>query len=393
MMTNVGASAELSGEFREGNVRLILPGAASLRARVFYNPKMSLNRDLAVLFARSHFRSLKPLRVCDPMTASGVRAARYVLECPNVGSVIAADNQPEAVEFAINSIRLNGLDERVSVIESDANLLLLNYMKNRFDLVDLDPFGSPAPFFESALRATLDGGLLAATATDMAPLTGARTRACIRKYGVSPIRTEFEKEMAVRILTANLAICAGKLELGINIVFSHASDHYARIYASVTRSKAASNHTARSIGFLEYCPKCLKRTGRKSIDLIQRECENCRARTKVAGPIWLGELWNEQTVLNMIERTPMLSSSRLSEIQAILRSIWDEQRAPAFHYRVDSLSKVLGVKPPALKKILSALRDSGFEASRTHFHPNGFRTNANERTLASIVKALSSNEG
>lgn len=159
----------------EGKVTVVLPAKRlTRRTGVFYNQRMDLNRDLAILFASSHFPTWMRIRVCDPMTGSGVRAARYVLESSNVASVLAADKDPDTVEAARRTIQLNGVDAKVSVLERDANLLLTEHSENRFDLVDLDPFGSPAPFFESALRATNDGGVVAATATDMGPLTGAR---------------------------------------------------------------------------------------------------------------------------------------------------------------------------------------------------------------------------
>lgn len=388
MTNSKGASQMTTGEYIEGKARLVLPIEEGGRSGVFYNPKMSLNRDFAVLFASSHFPSSRHLRVCDPMTATGVRAVRYVLECPNVNSVIAADNQYETVEAARSTIQLNGLADKITVLESDANLLLLNYLSERFHLVDLDPFGSPAPFFECSLRATLDGGVIAATATDMGPLTGARPRACSRKYGITPVRTEFEKEIAIRILSANLAISAGRLELGIEIVFSHASDHYARIYAAVRKGRALANFSARSLGFLEYCPECLMRSAQSSLDAVRNECENCGMKTRVGGPIWLGQLWDKRTVQNMIERTPILRSSRLSEVQNILTSISDEQEAPSFYYRTDAISRKLSLKPPGVKQVLAALRESNYQASKTHFHPNGFRTNAPSSEVATILKEL-----
>lgn len=389
-MTNrkVEPSHITTREYAEGKIRFILPIDASGRSGVFYNPKMSFNRDFAILFASSHFLSSRHLRVCDPMTATGVRAARYVLECPNVTSVVAADNQSETVAVASSTIRLNGLAEKITVVESDANLILLNHLKERFDLVDLDPFGSPAPYFECALRATLDGGVVAATATDMGPLTGARARACSRKYGITPIRTEFEKEVAIRILSANLAISAGRLELGIEVVFSHASDHYARIYAAVRKGRALANLSARSLGFLEYCPECLMRVARSSLDTIRNECENCGAKTKVGGPIWLGHLWSPHTVQTMVERTPFLRSSRLSEIQNILTLIDGEQKESPFYYRTDAFSSKLSLRPPAVKRVLASLHEAGFRVSRTHFHANGFRTNATCREIVSILKSL-----
>ena len=41
-----------------------------------------------------------------------------------------------------------------------------------YDVVDLDPYGTPAPLLDSALQCVADGGLLCCTATDMANLCG-----------------------------------------------------------------------------------------------------------------------------------------------------------------------------------------------------------------------------
>ena len=40
-------------------------------------------------------------------------------------------------------------------------------MKNKFDCVDIDPYGSPSPFIDAAVQCVSDGGLLMITATDM----------------------------------------------------------------------------------------------------------------------------------------------------------------------------------------------------------------------------------
>lgn len=44
-----------------------------------------------------------------------------------------------------------------------------------YEVVDLDPYGSPSQFLDSAVQAVADGGLLCVTATDMA---GAGTHGC-----------------------------------------------------------------------------------------------------------------------------------------------------------------------------------------------------------------------
>jgi len=377
-------------EWIEGRARLAIPTSTGGTSKVFYNRMMNLNRDIAVLFASSHFPPSRQLRVCDPMTASGVRAVRYAQETPNVLTVVAADNEPETVQVARTNITRNRLEERVTAVESDANLLLLNHANQRFDLVDLDPFGSPAPFFENALRATLDGGVIAATATDMGPLTGARAAACIRKYGAWPMRSEFGKETAVRILAACLERIAGRLELGIKIAFAHASDHYARIYAQVNKGRRSANLSSNYLGFLEYCPRCLRRDARTSPESIRTTCEDCESKTRIGGPVWMAPIWNGNTVRAMIARTPTLQSPRLSELQTTLTRILEEKQSPAFHYTTDAFSSILSVKPPALRQVLDALTRAGFLATRTHFTPNGFCTNAPCKEIASTLRVLAS---
>jgi tRNA (guanine26-N2/guanine27-N2)-dimethyltransferase len=51
-------------------------------------------------------------------------------------------------------------------------LLLLLLLLQAYDAIDLDPYGTPAHFLDSALQAVAEGGLLAVTATDMAVLCG-----------------------------------------------------------------------------------------------------------------------------------------------------------------------------------------------------------------------------
>ena len=369
----------------EGKARVQFTSRSS---NVFYNPKMSLNRDLAILFAISHFPKDRLLQLCDPMAGSGVRAVRYALEASNVASIVAADRQPEAAELARETVRLNNVESKISVIEADAYTLLAKNPRERFDIIDLDPFGSPSPFFESAVRATENGGVLAATATDMGPLSGARPGACKRKYGVNPIRAEFEKEVAVRTMASALTRTAAKLELGINLAFSHATDHYARLYATVIKGRKTANESLRNLGFVTHCPTCLNRTTTSFLSSIREQCENCESQTSVGGPFWLGPLWDQETVKRMIQHTPLLLSTRLSEIQKTLNCIENEVSCPPFYYTTDEAAAAFRTKPPPILTLLSSLRGIGYQASRTHFNPSGFRTNAPTPQIASLFRTI-----
>jgi tRNA (guanine26-N2/guanine27-N2)-dimethyltransferase len=223
----------------------------------------------------------------------------------------------------------------------------------------------------------------------MGPLSGARPTACLRKYGVSAVRTEFEKEIAVRALASCLLANASRVELGIDIAFSHATDHYARLYAVVNKGRNAANQSLANLGYLTYCPNCLSRNEASSISLVQTLCVSCGAPTRIGGPIWLGPLWDRATVETMIRRTPALNSSRLSEVQKLLSIIQEEIDSPRFYYTTDSIASVYGIKPPSVASLIKSLRNDGHRATRTHFKPTGFRTNASLPTVLASFRKIS----
>ena len=55
-------------------------------------------------------------------------------------------------------------------------------LKGRYDVIDLDPYGSAAPFIDGAVQAVADGGMLNVTCTDMAVLSGNHPETCFAKY-------------------------------------------------------------------------------------------------------------------------------------------------------------------------------------------------------------------
>ena len=61
--------------------------------------------------------------------------------------------------------------------------------EKRYNVIDVDPYGSPTRFLDSAVRALKNGGLIALTATDMAVLCGVKALVCTRKYFGKPLRT------------------------------------------------------------------------------------------------------------------------------------------------------------------------------------------------------------
>ena len=63
----------------------------------------------------------------------------------------------------------------------------INVKHNRFDVIDIDPYGAPSIFLDAAVQAVKDGGLLCVTATDMPVLCGQYPETCFAKYGSTSI--------------------------------------------------------------------------------------------------------------------------------------------------------------------------------------------------------------
>jgi tRNA (guanine26-N2/guanine27-N2)-dimethyltransferase len=72
---------------------------------------------------------------------------------------------------------------------------------NRFDAIDLDPYGAPTIFLDAALQSIAYGGLLLVTCTDMAVLCGNTPEKCRASYGSTSLKTKACHEW-VRIRTA-----------------------------------------------------------------------------------------------------------------------------------------------------------------------------------------------
>ena len=70
----------------------------------------------------------------------------------------------------------------------------------RFHYIDIDPFGSPVYFVDSAMRSVYNNGIIACTATDTATLCGVYPNVCRRRYGVKPFHSNVMHETGLRIL-------------------------------------------------------------------------------------------------------------------------------------------------------------------------------------------------
>jgi len=388
---------------KEGRVSVLVPklGAfvkeaweyAPSKAPVFYNPAMELNRDLAVVALQTYQRTVKrEVSACEPLTGCGVRGVRIAAEVDGVRKVVVNDISPEAAKLAQFNVEHNDLSERVSVANEDANLLLSRYAapRKRFDYVDVDPFGSPVPYVDSAVRALRDGGLLALTATDMAPLCGVHPKACVRRYGGKPLRTEYCHELAVRLLLGGLATTAAKHDVGINAVFSYSAYNHVRTYALVSYGAKQADKSVQNMGYVLHCFSCFHREASKeAVPPSRRKCPECDSRLSVAGPLWLGKLWDREFSVKMKREFKGKLLKHQKEIHRLISLSIEEVEAPATYYVVDKVCDKFSLPVPSMSRILAELRKASFQAAPTSFNSKAVRTDAPASFIKEIVKGLS----
>jgi len=386
-------------EVREGTVKVVVPKLeafkraawdyAPSRAPVFYNPLMKLNRDMAVVALQAYQRRVKrELVVSEPLAGCGVRGIRFAKEVEGIGRVHLNDINPEAFKLAKHNVQLNELAGVVFLANEDANLFLsLHAAPNRrFDYIDIDPSGTPVYYLDSAIRALRDGGLLALTATDLAPLCGAYPKAAFRKYGGVPLRTEYCHELAIRLLIGCLATVAAKHEIGIDIQFSYSSGHYVRVYALAAHGAKKADENLRKMGYVLHCFTCLHRETVLGVARTFRErCCECGSPLKFAGPLWLGNIAEACFCEQTKKETMSKGLAPKSEVMRVLSLVKAESDAPATYYVLDSLCDKLNVPVPPLAKVMERLRERGFRALGTHFHSRGIRTDAPAKTMTAIV--------
>ena len=387
---------------KEGVAEIFIPDLSKVEGRtsdqpssnapVFYNPRMKMNRDTAVLaLCVHHVRLSRRLRVCEPMCGTGVRGLRIALEVDGVESVVMGDLNPYAVRLAEENVAANGVSSRVRARLMDANLLLSMHDRPwaRFDYIDLDPYGSPAPYLDSAVRACRSGGMVALTATDMAPLCGVNPKACLRKYGGLPLRTEYCHEVALRLVAGILVKVSARHGTAAHPVFGYAADHYVRLYAVLNRGARDANRCLDGVGYLLHCFKCNDRRPATVDELGEgRECEVCGSKMSIGGPLWLGDCSDREfcdAMLSLSERSLLYSDPRLVNL---IRLVGQEIGFGPTFYDIDQICSMLKTPSLPTDEVVSAIRDAGYRVTRTNFDERGLKTEASIVELKNIIKSL-----
>lgn len=341
----------------EASATITVPAETKISKQmdVFYNPRMKSNRDLTIAVLNAWEKNI--LQIADPFAASGIRTIRILKECKKekIESIWLNDHSPDAIEQIKQNIKENKLDEdkRIIIEQKDANMFLLE--SHGFDYIDLDPFGSPVAFLDSACKRISRDGILAITATDTSALCGSFPDACKRKYAATPLRCPMMHELGLRILIKKCQEIAAQYDKALLPLFSYTKDHYMRVFFHCEKGKTKANEVVEQ----------------HKIILIEKNS---------VGPLWVGQLWDENFVRKMKTEEETNKFMDIIKEEAKIEQV-------GFH-EIHALCKKNKLHIPQYTPLMKAIEKAGYKVARTHFSLNGIRSTISEKELLSIIGTL-----
>jgi tRNA (guanine26-N2/guanine27-N2)-dimethyltransferase len=352
----------------EGQVTVTVPEQpdAGKGADVFFNPVQELNRDLTVATLRAYReRTPRVESYLDATAASGIRGVRAAADGWDAS---LCDIDDDAAALCRENLAENDLDGEVH--RENANVRMHS---EAYDVVDLDPFGTPIPFADAAIQGTKH--LLCVTATDTAPLCGAHFESGVRSYGAVPRNTEFHAEMGLRVLLSAMVRTAARYDIAARPILSHATSHYVRTYLEFDHGAKVANDCIGELGYVHHCQQCLWRSHENGLIADPpEECPNCGQHLQTAGPIWLGRTCDPDFA-DAVGDHLTEDMGTAGKADALLSTLAGELDTPT-HYDQHRLCKRWGRGAEAMDEFIEKLRAAGFGASTTHYGGTTFKTDA-----------------
>ncbi len=353
----------------------------------FYNPSMELNRDLSILFTKLYSqRNNRAIRFYDPLAGIGVRGMRMISEISeNLTEVVLNDLSKISYEIMKLSNTLQDNSDLIQIENREARALSFDLAEDRkrYHVIDLDPFGSPAPFIDSIWRVLQKRGLLSVTATDMTALAGVFPMSCLRKYGAISLNNHFTHETAVRILIGLVLRSGGRFERAPIPVFSISADHYIKVFFLLTEGRGRSNKLLEQIKSGAVCTKC-----QKFKFLSLGETMECCDKIEYFGPVWSGNLFDPDWCSDAIN---LIAEMELGTKKRIIKFLEEAVNAAdiPYYYALDDRASKLGINMPKQKYVIEELLNRGFKSTNTLFRSQSIRTKASREVLDSVLLKLS----
>ncbi|XP_012539605.1 probable tRNA (guanine(26)-N(2))-dimethyltransferase [Monomorium pharaonis] len=394
---------------------------------VFYNPVQEFNRDLSIavltIFAKDRLKDKeapqenkfekddkvdapgamtedcpKGITILEALSATGLRSIRYAKEVEGVRQIVANDISAKAVDSIKRNVSHNGVESLVIPHHEDATLLMYQRRRDRFDAVDLDPYGCASAYLDGAVQCVVDGGVLLVTATDMAVLVGNVPETCYYKYGAIPVKSKSCHEIALRILLQCIASYAGRYGRYIVPLLSVSVDFYVRVFVQVFTSHIKCKENSSKIGMFYQCNGCesislqplVTRKATKGYKLpcapaTDQLCKHCHHRQHMGGPIWLGPLHDQGFVSRLLCNLNGMELNTMKRLEGVLTVIHEELDVPLY-YNLDRLMSIVRCHVPPMMMFRSALLNAGYKVSYSHASKISIKTDAPNDIIWDIVR-------
>ncbi|TFK29969.1 guanine-N2--methyltransferase [Coprinopsis marcescibilis] len=370
------------------------------------------------LLAPSNPPTYHPYRftLLEALSATGLRSIRYAKEIPLLKQVVANDLSPAAVEAIHRNVNYNGLGDtittaedgstkvtpgKVKINEGDACSLMYQHREERLrvDAIDLDPYGSAAPFIDGAVQAVKDGGLLCVTCTDLSVLaTNNYPEKCYSNYGGVSLKAEYCHEAALRLVLHAIATSAARYGRYVKPLLSLSIDFYLRVFVQIDSSPMEVKRLLPKTSTIYVCPSCqtfydqplgrvIEKLHEKSgsvnylfktqQNVVPHKCEECGTGLHVAGPMWNGPIHDSnfvEKVLGHLE-TNFDRYGTATRMKGML-TVAKEELNTLFYFTPATISSFFHCQTPSLDNIASGLLNAGFKISRSHAAPGSLKTTA-----------------
>ncbi|KAL1927537.1 hypothetical protein VTP01DRAFT_3774 [Rhizomucor pusillus] len=436
---NAKVDTSLYTPVTEGKATILFPKGNE----VFYNPVQEFNRDMSIAAIRTwseiylaekrerlekklakakdekakeeaekhlkNYIDTEGFTILEALAASGLRSIRYAKEIPKLKQVIANDLEEEAVESIRRNIQHNGLnDELVRPNQGDAMQVLYSAIGSakKYDVIDLDPYGSAVPFIDGAVQAVAEGGLLCVTCTDLAILTGSmHPETCFGKYGGMPLKSTFPHEMALRIVLQTLQTSAGRYRRHIVPLMSCSIDFYLRVFVRVYTSPAEVKKAASKISMMYECTGChaydvqpigkistkdngAERHSPATGPPVDQFCRNCGQIHHIGGPAWGAPLHDKTFVKKMLEHVKANESNygTFQRMKGMLTVISEELDAPLY-WTLQRLCGTLHCNSIPMVDLFSGILNAGYKVSTSHCGPQTVKTDAPSHIVWDVMRA------
>jgi len=369
-------ATDAGDHYCEGAARL-LPGSG------FFRPDSRPARDLGLLLLADLAATAgpAPLAVLDAMAGCGIRALRYGLEVlaprQRGDQLWVNDADPDRLPLLHANLQpLAGVGLELQLHSETAQQLLARCLlgRQRFDLLDLDAFGSPAALLPLALEAVRVGGLLYVASSDGRSSTGHDRSAAVRQFGAAARAHPASWELALRLQIGLVARTAWAQGRGIEPVLSFSEGRTFR--TALRLRKRPGSEALQQLGMLAHCHGCGDQQVQPLLRLRQWQPCLCPGPSPLAisGPLWIGPLQHRPTLerLQQIRPGPQCCAATARLLKRLAQDPGDLPRC----WPTSAIARQLGGGPPPLATLLVALRQLGFRADASGLMPAQLRSDA-----------------